>query len=158
MIKGITLQSSCTADQPFLMELFASSRERELEHIKWSAEERCNFLEMQFKAQQYHYASHFPGREQQIILVNGKPVGMQDVVAKNDEIRLLDIILQPENRNAGLGSQLIGEILAEADYSSRPTRLHVEKFNPALRLYERMDFIVIEDTGVHYHMERLPKR
>lgn len=156
-IEGVTLRDNSPEDQAFLLELFTSSRERELENVNWSNEERQNFLAMQFRAQQTHYASRFPGREHKIVLLHDKPVGMLDVVKKNDEIRLLDIILCSENRNVGLGSQLIHEILQEAENTSLPTRLYVEKFNPALRLYQRMHFTVIEDTGVHYHMERLPQ-
>ena len=158
MIEGVTLRGNYPEDQGFLMELFASSRERELEYVAWSAAEKKNFIGQQFQAQQVHYATHFPQREQQIVLLGGKPVGMQDMSKTDDELRLLDIILRPENRNVGLGSYLVAQILTEADETLRPTRLYVEKFNPALTFYRRMQFSVIEDTGVHYHMERLPKR
>lgn len=158
MIEDVILRRNCSEDLEFLMELFTSSRERELEHVAWSAAEKKNFLTQQFQAQQTHYAKHFPRREQQIVLLGDVPVGMLDVARNDDELRLLDIILRPENRNVGLGSQLIKEILAEADEIMYPVRLYVEKFNPAFSLYRRMQFSVIEDTGVHYQMERLPMK
>ena len=158
MIEGVTLRPHYPEDQKFLLELFASSRERELEPVAWSAAEKKNFLSQQFLAQQTYYANHFPGREQQIVLLDGEPVGMQDVVKTDDELRLLDIILRCENRNVGLGSHLIGKILTEADEIVCPARLYVEKFNPAFSLYKRMQFSVIEDTGVHYQMERPPMK
>jgi hypothetical protein len=34
-----------------------------------------------------------------------------------------------------------------------PLRIHVEKFNPALRWYERLGFRQIEDKGVYLFME-----
>ena len=32
--------------------------------------------------------------------------------------------------------------------------IHVERFNPALRLYERLGFSVAEDKGVYLLLER----
>jgi hypothetical protein len=35
----------------------------------------------------------------------------------------------------------------------QPLRIHVERFNPALRLSERLGFTQIEDKGVYLFME-----
>ena len=42
---------------------------------------------------------------------------------------------------------------AEAAASRKPLRIHVERFNPALRLYERLGFKQIADRGVYWFME-----
>ena len=42
---------------------------------------------------------------------------------------------------------------AEAAASRLPLRIHVERFNPALRLYERLGFRQIEDRRVYLFME-----
>jgi hypothetical protein len=34
--------------------------------------------------------------------------------------------------------------------------IHVERFNPALRLYERLGFREVEDKGVYLLMQRVP--
>ena len=36
--------------------------------------------------------------------------------------------------------------------------IHVERFNPALRLYERLGFSVAEDKGVYLFLERPPAK
>jgi ribosomal protein S18 acetylase RimI-like enzyme len=77
-------------------------------------------------------------------------------VRPEDSVFLLDIILKPENRNSGIGTTLMQDILDAADKSGKAIRLYVEKFNPAFSLYRRLGFTVIDDTGVHYHMEKLP--
>jgi hypothetical protein len=41
---------------------------------------------------------------------------------------------------------------SEAAAAGKP-RIHVERFNPALRLYERLGFRPIEDKGVYLFME-----
>ena len=143
-------------DSAFLLSLFASAREKELETLDWDGAQRDAFLEMQFNAQQNHYQNHFPQREHQIVLLDNRPIGMMDISRDSQEIRVLDIILLPENRNAGIGTLLMNHLLEDSDRSTRPVRLYVEKFNPVLSLYTRLGFQTIVDTGVHYHMERLP--
>lgn len=137
--------------------LFAGAREKELENLNWGGAQRQVFLEMQFNAQQTHYQHHFPQREHQIILMEEHPIGMLDIVRTSKEIRILDIILLPENRNSGIGTVLMNSLLEESDRSAKPVRMYVEKFNPVLNLYRRLGFRVIDDTGVHYHMEKLPE-
>ena len=47
--------------------------------------------------------------------------------------------------------------LQNAQFSERqfgkPLRIHVERFNPARRLYERLGFRQIEDRGVYLFMQ-----
>ena len=69
------------------------------------------------------------------------------------EIRRVDIALLPPSRHAGIGSALRRDLLAAAHQA---VRIHVEKFNPALRLYERLGFAPIEDKGVYLFMEWAP--
>ena len=46
----------------------------------------------------------------------------------------------------------VRDLMEEARDQGLPVRLHVEKFNPALRLYERLGFRPLEDLGVHLLM------
>ena len=68
----------------------------------------------------------------------------------------MDIALLPPYRNAGIGTAILRDILAEAAVAQKPVRIHVEKFNPALRLYERLGFAPIEDKGVYLFLEWSP--
>jgi ribosomal protein S18 acetylase RimI-like enzyme len=47
-------------------------------------------------------------------------------------------------------------MLAEAERAGKPVRIHVEKLNPALRLYERLGFTRIADKGVYWFLEWVP--
>ena len=71
----------------------------------------------------------------------------------SDEIRIVDIALLPAYCNRGLGTTLVRALQAEAAASGKPLRIHVERFNPALRLYERLGFRQIEDKGVYLFLE-----
>jgi len=145
-------------DHDFLLLLFASAREIELENLNWDDAQRDTFLEMQFNAQQTHYHDHFPERRHHLILLDNQPIGMIDTACGPEEIRVLDIILCPESRNSGIGTSLLKNLLEESDRSLRPVRLYAEKFNPFLTLYKRLGFRIIDDTGVHYHLERNPRQ
>jgi ribosomal protein S18 acetylase RimI-like enzyme len=46
--------------------------------------------------------------------------------------------------------------LAEGDAAGKSVTVHVERMNPALRLYERLGFSVAEDKGVYLFLERPP--
>ncbi len=65
----------------------------------------------------------------------------------------MDIALLPEHRGAKIGTRLIGELQREAATAGKALSIHVEKFNAALRLYERLGFRVREDKGVYLLME-----
>jgi GNAT superfamily N-acetyltransferase len=64
-----------------------------------------------------------------------------------------DIALLPEYCNRGIGTTLQRELQSEAAAAGTPLRIHVERFNRALRLYERLGFRQIEDKGVYLFME-----
>ncbi len=50
------------------------------------------------------------------------------------------------------------EILGEAAVNGKAVRIHVERNNPALGLYQRLGFREIEDQGVYLLMEWAPAR
>jgi hypothetical protein len=47
-------------------------------------------------------------------------------------------------------------LLREADGNGRPVRIHVERQNPALAFYERLEFRLLEDRGVYLFLEWQP--
>jgi ribosomal protein S18 acetylase RimI-like enzyme len=141
------------ADQPFLYELYASTRAEELAVTGWSPEQKAAFLRMQFDAQTAHYRTRYAGSEFSIVEADGVPAGRLYVARWANEIRIVDIALVPRFRNRGIGTQLIGEVLAEGRESGKPVTIHVETFNPALRLYQRLGFRAKEDKGVYLLLE-----
>ncbi len=148
-------------DQELLLRIYGSTRDEELSSVSWADGEREAFLRQQFTAQHAWYQENYAGAEFLVISrQDGQggeaPAGRLYVVRWEKEIRLIDIALLPEHRNGGVGSAILEEILAEGNAVGKPVTIHVEKFNPALRLYERLGFTPIEDRGVYYLMERRP--
>ncbi|HLA63681.1 MAG TPA: GNAT family N-acetyltransferase, partial [Rhodothermales bacterium] len=91
-----------------------------------------------------------------LVLRDGKPIGRLYVERGGAEIHVIELSLLPEARGAGLGTQLLTALLEEGAASGRTVAIHVEKFNPALRLYQRLGFEVADDRGVYWYMERRP--
>jgi len=140
-------------DEPFLYEVYASTRAEELEVTTWSDEQKADFLRMQFAAQHQYYHEHYTNTELDVILVDGQPAGRLYVSRGADEVRIMDIALLPAYRNRGIGTHLIGALQAEAALARKPLSIHVERFNPALHLYERLGFVPVADRGVYLFLE-----
>jgi predicted GNAT family acetyltransferase len=68
----------------------------------------------------------------------------------------MDIALLPDFRGAGLGTALLAGLFAEATAAGKTVTIHVEGFNPARRLYERLGFRQIGEHGVYHLMEWTP--
>jgi len=151
-----TLRPALPEDEPFLFEVYASTRTAELALVPWTDEEKYAFVQMQFNAQRQSYVQQYPQAQWLIILHEEVPVGRLIVNRAEDEILLMDIALLPEQRGCGIGTALINDLLAEARRTDRPVRLHVEYFNPAARLYERLGFTQIGEVGVYFEMEWRP--
>jgi ribosomal protein S18 acetylase RimI-like enzyme len=100
-----------------------------------------------------HYQQHYADAEFLIILSYGVPIGRLYVARWKDEMRIVDISLLPQYRNAGIETKILRDLMAEAEAADKPIRIHVEKFNPALRLYEGLGFTAIEDKGVYLFLE-----
>ena len=156
MDKSATLRPITELDKEFLYQVYASTREEELELTGWDDLRKGAFLQMQFDAQHRFYMEQFATAEFQIVLLNREPVGRLYVDRRPDEIRIVDIALLPQHRNQGIGSRLMGDLCAEAEGAGFPVRIHVERSNRVLRLYHRFGFRKIGDTGVYYLMEWTP--
>ena len=122
--------------------------------LPWSNAEKEDFLRMQFGAQHTYYHQAFPYARFDVIEHCGEPVGRLYVDRKAEDIRIIDISLLTAHRGRGIGGALMRGLLTEGDSSARPVSIHVERNNPALRLYRRLGFQEIEDKGIYLFMRR----
>ena len=152
----ITLRPVGPDDHDFLVEVYGSTRAEELALVPWTAEQQLAFVRSQFAAQQHHYAKKYPAASHDIIMSDDRPVGRLYVARLDQEIRIVDITLLPAERNAGIGSYLIRQLLDEANRSGKVTRIYVEEFNPSLRLFERLNFSPSEQHGIHLLLQCNP--
>jgi len=150
---NITLRPVSADDQDFLVEVYGSTRAEELALVPWTDEQRDAFIRSQLAAQEDHYGKKYPGANHDIIVCNGRQVGRLYVARLDQEIRIVDIILLPAERNSGIGSYLIKQLLTEAERTRRAVRIYVEEFNPSLPLFEHLGFSRTEQHGIHILME-----
>lgn len=150
----LRLRPITDADLPFLFRLYASTREEELAGVEWPAEQKEAFVRQQFEAQHAWYQENYAGSSFDVVELDGEPAGRLYVARWENEVRIVDISLLPAHRGHGLGGALLAQLLAEADAAGKPVSVHVERFNPALRLYERLGFGFREDKGVYLLLER----
>ena len=91
-----------------------------------------------------------------MITQNSQPIGRLYIHKRENEIRIMDIALLPEFRGQRIGSTLLQDILEQGKNMNLPVTIHVEQFNPAMHLYQRMGFYPKEDKGVYLLMEWSP--
>jgi len=151
----VTLRPVVAADEPLLLEIYASTRAEEMAMVPWTREQQEAFIAMQFAAQQEHYRKVQPDANHDIITLNDRSVGRLYVARTEEYIEIMDITLLPQERNSGIGTSLIKALMDEAT-RLRPVRIYVESFNPSLRLFERLGFRRVEEHGVHLLMEWVP--
>jgi ribosomal protein S18 acetylase RimI-like enzyme len=72
----------------------------------------------------------------------------------SDDIPELSIALLPEYRNRGLGHKLLEKLIDHLDGAYPAISLSVSVDNPAVRLYERLGFEVIERQGNSLTMKK----
>jgi GNAT superfamily N-acetyltransferase len=149
----ITLRPVGPDDCDFLIEVYAGTRAEELALVPWTNEQRQVFIRSQFTAQQDHYVKSYPGASHDIIVSNGRQVGRLYVARLDREIRIIDLTLLSVERNVGIGSYLIKQLLVEAERTGRAVRIYIEEFNPSLHLFERFGFSRSEQQGIHVLME-----
>jgi ribosomal protein S18 acetylase RimI-like enzyme len=152
----VTLRPVQDGDEPFLLRVYAGTRAEELARVPWTAEQKAAFVAQQFAAQTIHYAQHYPGMSADVIVVDDVPAGRLLVDRRDDAFLIVDISILPELRGRGAGSVLLRAILDEATAAGKPVVIHVERFNRALGLYERLGFRAVGDHGVYLRMEWEP--
>jgi ribosomal protein S18 acetylase RimI-like enzyme len=91
-----------------------------------------------------------------ILQLSGEDVGCLSYRESETEVRLARIFILPQYQNRGFGTQIIREIMAEANCKGLPIRLTVLRVNPARLLYERLGFNVVGENKTHYTMLRPP--
>jgi ribosomal protein S18 acetylase RimI-like enzyme len=153
---AITFRPATDGDYDFMRRLYHSTRAEEMQHFPFDEAKKAAFLDQQFSAQFQHYGIHYPTCERNIVENDGTPIGRLWIDEWRDQIRLVDIALMPEWRGQGIGSLLLHDVLARGTAARKPVTIHVEAYNPALRLYRLLGFEHVDTNGVYYLMKWMP--
>jgi len=133
-------------DQPFLKRLFVETNEA-LQFLPPPLRE--GLAEMQYGGREMTYGSQFPDASDSIIcLVDGTAVGRQLTAHVDGALRLVDVAILPAWQGRGLGGAVLRALLDEAAREQARVELRVARGNPAVRLYERLGFKMVDADAV----------
>jgi GNAT superfamily N-acetyltransferase len=90
------------------------------------------------------------------IMHNGRAVGTIAPTVLADHLRLDEFYLLPAHQGQGIGTRILNHCLAIADAHRAPIRLRYLRWNPVGSLYQRHGFMVIDESEIHFIMERPP--
>lgn len=153
---GVTYRTMTDGDLPFVAALYASTRAQEVASTGWPPEMQAAFLQQQHLAQHSHYQRHYADAAWLIIQHQGADVGRLYLDPQPHDLGVIDISLIPAVRGQGIGGAVLRDVLAMAADSDRVVGIHVEKTNPARRLYERLGFEMAEDKGIYDYLVARP--
>jgi len=143
------LCASLATDDAVQLAVYASTRADELAQTDWSDSQRLAFVQMQHRAQQQHYAAHFPQSTCHLIVVDGEVAGRLWVDPRGQGLHILDITVLPAWRGRGLGTRCLRDLARRASALT----IQVEIHNPARRWYERLGFTPDgQPRGLHQPM------
>lgn len=152
---SLHLRPIASCDAEALCRIYASTRTEEMEQVvNWSPVQKQAFLEWQFRTQHQYYREYYPGAWFWMLELDGEAIGRLYLQAKHTDnsVRIIDITLLPQWRNRGIGRQLLLDVMHFATQQDRAITIHVESFNPAMRLYQRLGFELVSVTNGVYHL------
>jgi len=149
----ITLRSVGADDEPFLFDLFCGEQALQFAALDLPAEQKEQLLRLQFLARDRQYRAQYPAADFNLVLHNAIPVGNFYAQRDPDEFVLIDITLLPEQRNLGIGTALVGDLIDAAMAVGKPLYAHVTRDNPAWQLWQRLGFCEVHDDGVYRRIE-----
>src|SRR4051794_6062798 len=153
---GLSFRRVTDADLPFLARVYASTRAEELAVTPLTDAQKAAFLDAQFHLQHAHYQKHYPDADWLLTMHAGEDIGRLYIERWPSQHRIIDIAFLPEHRGKGFGDALLRDLMDEAAAAGKAVSIHVEKLNPAMRLYRRLGFATEEDKGVYDLMRWTP--
>jgi ribosomal protein S18 acetylase RimI-like enzyme len=105
------------------------------------------------KTQRLNFNTKWPAQQFSKIIMDGNVVG-GIWLDEHDEFRQIrEIQIHPTYQGQGIGTRVVQDVIDKSQQMDKKLMLKVLHENHALALYERLGFVVTDDTGVQYVME-----
>jgi GNAT superfamily N-acetyltransferase len=154
----VSLRPSGPEDDEFLYQVYFLHRQPEFAALGLPEAQVDEILRGQSQAQIIAYSSRFTGSSYDIVLKDEEPAGRIWVARQKDEMRIVDMAMLPNLRSAGIGTELVKRLQAEAQAAGLPIRATVARFNPgSLRFHERLGFRIVGEDPVNLLLEWKPR-
>jgi ribosomal protein S18 acetylase RimI-like enzyme len=108
--------------------------------------------------QEARFESRYKPGSTWVIRRDGTDVGWMELHEIDEELRLNQLYVAATQQRKGVGSQVMGQVLAKSRETGKPVVLNVLKNNPARRLYERFGFTVVGESEMKFFMMRPTER
>ncbi len=141
-------------DEEFQSRLYFLQQAEMVQSWGWDEDQQKTFLQMQYRARNAGYSMAFPEAINAIICcLDGTAVGRLLTTDTQSDLHIIDIALLPQYQGRGIGSQILTALQRNCAIDGKKISLHVPCDSPAARLYARLGFRLVEQTGVYAQME-----
>lgn len=137
------LRPACGEDFDFCARLYFSGMDQIIRDLKLDMTKQEESLRQRWEAARV-----------QIIVSDGCDVGWMQRATLDDALYLEQIFIDAAFQRRGIGTEVINGLIRQAARTGQPVTLGVVKSNPALRLYERLGFRVIDEDDRKFYMRR----
>lgn len=104
--------------------------------------------------QERRFRDYLRNAHLQVITSYSKDIGFLDLVESEDEFYVSNIEIAPAYQGKGIGTTIMEGVMAQAYRKALPVKLQVLKVNQgAMRLYQRLGFILWKETPTHHLMK-----
>jgi ribosomal protein S18 acetylase RimI-like enzyme len=147
-VTGYVLRAASPDDSAALYVLHRAAMGRYLEALygPWDESVQAAF-----------HAAWFDAARVSVIERAGTLIGVLDCTWHADRLEVNRIAIDPRHQGQGIGTEVLTELVTQADRRHLTTRLQVFDINPARRLYERLGFVEVGRTDRKVHMSRSPR-
>jgi ribosomal protein S18 acetylase RimI-like enzyme len=140
----IEMRQAAVADIKFLWDVFRVSMKDYITRTRGEWDEQ---------REEAQFGNQLDLLTTQVVHANDLAVGFIMAPIKDGARWIHTICIVPEHQHKGIGTEVLGRVIAQAKEQKMPLYLGVLKVNPALRLYQRLGFGVIEETKHHFRMK-----
>ncbi|QSE96055.1 GNAT family N-acetyltransferase [Fulvivirga lutea] len=139
---NLTFRKALTSDMGYLLKLREDTMNTHLAKagFELSAENHRKGLEYEFE-------------NAQIILLDGKQIGMLKSREYVDYFEIIQIQITPELQGKGIGKQVVQTVISKAFSLGKNVQLSVLKNNPAQRLYNNLGFKIKDEYKHSFIMQ-----
>ena len=102
------------------------------------------------------FADQWRPEEVRVIVADGIDIGWLQTALVSDTVFLKQLYIDPSCQRMGIGTWVMGIVIAEASKKHMPVALAVMKNNPAQRLYNRLGFLITHTDRYKFYMQRNP--
>lgn len=127
---------------------------RRIHHDAYRAVVERQFGPWDEVTQDQFFADDWKGAAFDVLLIDGVPVGYLSVEHRAVDVHVREIVLTPAVQGRGIGTEILREIIEQAEGRDVPVRLATFHQNRASALFQRLGFQVVGRTNTHVIFER----